>query len=171
MAYCPTKVLYVHLHYNFKLFNLMKTITKKILSLALVAFSMVLLFSCSSDDSSSSSGQTTEQGFFYNENGITPLLKADDAWVNGDYNSIIAQNNNATIIEIVLSDLAVGTYDLSLPYAFTYVKSGHWTASAGTLTITKNENNKLSGTFEATAGSGVSGVNSVKGEFNDLPIQ
>lgn len=150
----------------------MKTITKKLVSLALVAFSMVLLFSCSSDDSSSPSGQTTaEQGFFYNENGITPLLKADDAWVNGSYKSIIAQNNNATIVEIVLTDLAEGTYDLSLPYAFTYVKGGHWEASSGTLTITKNENNKLSGTFEATAGSGVAGVDSVKGEFNDLPIQ
>ena len=149
----------------------MKTITKKLLSLALVAFSMVLLFSCSSDDGGSPSGQTAEQGFFYNENGITPLLKADDAWVNGSYKSIIAQNNNATIVEIVLTDLAEGTYDLSLPYAFTYVKGGHWTASAGPLTITINENNKLSGTFEATAGSGVSGVDSVKGEFNDLPIQ
>src|SRR5690606_10362589 len=145
----------------------MKTITKQLVSLAVIAFSMVL-FSCSSDDGDSSSGQSTEQGFFYNENQINPLLKADNAWVNGDYNSIIVQNDGATIIEIVLTDLEVGAYDLSALYAFTYVKGGHWVASAGTLTITKNENNKLSGTFEATAGSGVSGVNSVEGEFNDI---
>ena len=134
---------------------------------------MPLLFiSCNSDDNgdSNNDGSPPQNGFFYAENGETNLTKADNAWVNGDYNSIIAQNGGNTVVEIVLANLAEGTYDLSVPYAFTYVKGGLWEASAGTLTITKNAGGKLSGTFDATAGSGVSGVNSVKGKFDNIPI-
>jgi PBP1b-binding outer membrane lipoprotein LpoB len=146
-------------------------ISTKLSRYVVMTMATVFLISCSSDDSSEAEQpQQTEQGFFYEENGTTPFLKADDTWVNGDYNSIIAQKQGSTVIEIVLTDLEEGTYDLSAPYAFTYVKGGYWEASAGTLTITKNEGNKLSGTFEATAGSGVTGVNSVEGEFHEIPI-
>lgn len=145
-------------------------ILKNLIKYAVIASASVFLISCSSDDNSEEEQQQIEQGFYYGENDITPFLKADDAWVNGNYNSIIAQNQGSTIIEIVLTGLEEGTYDLSAPYAFTYVKGGHWIASTGTLTITKNEENKLSGTFDTSSGSGVEGVNSVKGEFHNIPI-
>lgn len=135
--------------------------------------SAIIFTSCTSndDDDNNNGGQTVEAGFFYGENGTTTLTKAENAWANGQFNSIIAQNNGATIVEINLSGLTTGTYDLSGQYAFSYVSNGAiWESSAGTLTITKNESGKLSGTFNATAGSGVSGINSVSGKFNDIPI-
>jgi hypothetical protein len=62
-------------------------------------------------------------------------------------------------------------YSLATQYAFTYVKDGgHWEATAGSVTITKNENNKISGNYEATAGAGVSGITSMKGTFTDVPV-
>ncbi|MGN0003607.1 MAG: hypothetical protein ACI35V_09240 [Sphingobacterium composti] len=47
----------------------------------------------------------------------------------------------------------------------------HWEATAGTLTISKNDGSKISGTYEATAGTGVTGVNTVKGNFTDIPLK
>lgn len=143
----------------------------KFFSVAVLA-TAVLFSSCNKDDDMNTENLQSEDGFFYGENGASVLTKADDAQVNKTYKTIIAKKDNNTVVEIVLNDLKIGTYDLSAKYAFTYVKAGsHWEASAGTLTITKNENNKLSGSFEATAGSGVLGVNSVEGKFKDIPIQ
>jgi len=38
------------------------------------------------------------------------------------------------------------------------------------LQITKNDGSKISGTYEATAGTGVTGVSVVKGNFADIPL-
>lgn len=138
----------------------------------LVLVFAILLSSCNKDDDNNIEDTPSETGFFYGENGTTTLTKADEAQANKDYKTIIAKKDNNTIVEIVLTDLKPGTYDLSAKYAFTYVKNNqHWEASAGTLTITKNDGNKISGTFKATAGAGVSGVNSVEGKFNDIPLK
>src|SRR5690606_12683132 len=114
---------------------------------------------------------TVELGFYYAENGNATHSKADDAVANKQYKTIIAKVNNATIIEFVVTDLAVGTYPLTAKYAFTYVKdNAHWEATNGTLHITKNDGATISGTYEATAESGVPNVNSVKGYFNEIPL-
>lgn len=46
-----------------------------------------------------------------------------------------------------------------------------WNGSAGTVTITANANNKLTGTFSITSGSGINDVASLSGSFTDIPIQ
>jgi hypothetical protein len=150
----------------------MKTI-RHILMLTLVA-SAVCFTSCKDDkeDDQTSTNQTSEAGFFYAENGASTKTKADAAQVNKQHNTIIARKNNTTVVEIVLTDLKAGTYDLSAKYAFTYVKDGKfWEATAGQLIITKNDGKVISGTFDATAGAGVDGVNKVSGTFSDISIQ
>lgn len=132
----------------------------------------VLLSSCSKQDEGDEVSSPSETGFFYGENGASTLTKADEAQANGQYKTIIAKKNNSTVVEIVLTDLKAGTYPLTAKYAFTYVKDGnHWESTAGTLTVTKNDGSKLSGTFKATAGAGVSGISTVEGKFNDIPMK
>lgn len=111
-------------------------------------------------------------GFFYAENNTSTLTKADDAVANKQFNTLIAKKNNQTVIEINLNDFKIATHSLSTKYAFTYVKDNkHWEATAGTLTISKNDGAKISGTYEATAGAGVSAVATVKGNFTDIPLK
>lgn len=145
---------------------------KKILSLTACVMALcILLASCSKKNDDNATPNQSEAGFFYGENGTSTLTKADDAQVNANYKTIIAKKDNSTVVEIVLTDLKAGTYPLSAKYAFTYVKGTFWEATDGTLTITKNDGSKLSGTFKATAGAGVSGVNSVEGKFNDIAFK
>ncbi|MCK9453397.1 MAG: DUF6252 family protein [Bacteroidales bacterium] len=146
---------------------------KKICCLNILILAVAILFaSCSKEDDHSEVSSPSETGFFYGENGTSALTKADEAQANGQHKTIIAKKNNSTVVEIVLTDLKAGTYPLTAKYAFTYVKNGnHWESTAGTLTITKNDGNKLSGTFKATAGAGVSGVSTVEGKFNDIPVK
>lgn len=133
---------------------------------------LLAMASCKDDkDDANAVKPSAQPGFYFAENGSATQVKTDDAWANGAYNSIIAQSSNATVIEINAKSLAAGTYSLSDRYAFTYIKGGNWEGTAGTLIITKNQDGKLSGTFEATAGSGVAGVTSVKGSFTDIPVK
>lgn len=146
---------------------------KTIHYLQLLIFTITLIFiSCKPNVEDPEENKSNAQiGFFYAENGSSNFTKADDAVANKQYKTIIAKKNNQTIVEIVLTDLKAGTYSLSTKYAFTYVKDGkHWEATSGTLQISKNDGSKISGTFEATAGTGVTGVNSVKGNFTDIPL-
>ncbi|MCB9032823.1 MAG: hypothetical protein H6553_03215 [Chitinophagales bacterium] len=144
---------------------------KHILILLFVSIFLVSFFqACTKNEDSTPSNSNTNVGFYYGENNTTTLTKADSSWVNGSYNTIIAQNSGSTVVEINLSGLSVGTYNISLINMITYIKGSYWIASSGSVTITKNESNKLSGTFVATAGSGISGVDSLKGEFTDIPI-
>lgn len=146
----------------------------KLVGFAAVCIALIAT-SCKKDkDIQTKSNDTstpTEAGFYYGENGTSALIQAEDATANQQYKTIIARNNNTVVVEIVLTDLQPGTYSLAGTYAFTYVKNNqHWTSTSGSLTITKNENSKISGTYEATAGTGVSGVQSVKGKFIDIPV-
>lgn len=141
--------------------------------LLLLSVFIFSLSSCSKEEATEPEGsKSTESGFFYAENSASAMIKADEATANKQHKTIIAKKSGATVVEIVLTDLKAGTYDLSARYAFTYVKSAvFWEASAGTLTITKNDGSKLSGTFKATAGSGVQGVTTVEGKFTDIEIK
>ena len=135
----------------------------------------LLILACKKKDnttnnSNANNAQTT--GFYYAENGNVNYTKADSAFANRQFKTIIAQVNGATVVEFVVPDLTVGDYALNTRYAFTYVKdNSHWEATAGTLKITANDGQKISGTYEATSGSGVSGVNKVSGYFNDVPLK
>lgn len=143
-------------------------------SILLTVFSLLLtgiLFSCKKEENTNANNTTDQAGFYYAENGSSSQTKAENAYANKQYKTIIAQMQSKTVVEIVLDNLQTGTYSLAKKYAFTYVKEGsYWESSAGTLTITKNDGAKVSGTFEATAGTGVTGVNNISGKFIDIPI-
>jgi hypothetical protein len=146
---------------------------KAIHYLHFLLFSITIIFSCCKEKVEGPEDNTaTGAGFFYAENNSNTLTKADEAVANKQYNTLIAKKNNQTIIEINLTDFKTGTHSLSSKYAFTYVKDGkHWEATAGSLQITKNDGSKISGTYEATAGTGVTGVSVVKGNFTDIPLK
>ena len=134
---------------------------------------VMMTAACQKDETTTDTNTTTsDNGFFYAENGTATSIKADEAKANQQYKTIIATKNKQTVVEINLSDFKVGTYSLASKYAFTYVKdNNHWEATAGNLKISKNENGKISGTYDATAGAGVTGVTSVKGKFTDIEIK
>lgn len=149
----------------------MKTIIK-----TLILSAVVLLSSCSKseDNSSNNATPTPADGFYYSENGSTTMTAATSAYASNQFKSIFALNGSNTAFEINLTSIAVGTYTINSSNALAYIKPGGsqlWSASAGTITITSNANNKLTGTFNATTGSGITGVNSVSGTFTNITIQ
>lgn len=148
----------------------------KKIQLYLLLVLSVALFSCSSDsDDNNSTPTPSANGFLYAENGSTTMTSAASPYASNQYKSIFAVNNSNTIIEINLTSLVVGSYTIDdTANFFAYLKpgtTGMWNGSAGTVTITANANNKLSGTFSITSGSGISGVNLVSGSFTNIPIQ
>jgi hypothetical protein len=142
---------------------------------ALVIFAVLLNVSCSKDDSSSSGGGASgaANGLFYGENGAAASQTVDTPYASDTFNSVFAVNSGSTVIEMNLSDIAVGSYAIDATNAFTYIKPGQsnfFIGSAGTIVITANASGKLTGTFSITAGSGIVGVNSVSGTFKNIVI-
>ena len=141
----------------------------KRINFLIVAFvTTLVLFSACKKDNDTSPGVV--QGFYYGENDTATLTKADSAYANNSFHTIIARKNNSTVVEINSNDLQVGTYAIiSSEFSFTYVKNGTlWNATSGTLKITKNDGSKLSGTFSASAAGT---IYVVTGKFDDIPIQ
>lgn len=137
-------------------------------------FTLTVIFTsiiaCKKDEESNLS-TSDEVGFYFAENGSKDFVKADEAISDKKYNKIFAKKGSDAL-EFILTDLKVGTYSLTPQYAFDYLKDGKiWSASEGTLEITSNDGNKISGTFEATAGSGNSSISKVEGRFKDIDIQ
>lgn len=141
----------------------------------LVIFAVLLNVSCSKDDSSSSGGGASgaTNGFFYGENGAAATQTVDTPYASDPFSSIFAVNSGSTVIEMNLSDIAVGSYTIGGANAFTYIKPGQsnfFIGSAGTVVISANAAGKLTGTFSITAGSGITGVTSVSGRFTNIVI-
>ena len=148
----------------------------KKIQLYLMLVLSVALFSCSSDsDDNNPTPTPSANGFLYAENGSTTMISVSTPYASNQYKSIFAADTNNTVIEINLTSIAVGSYTIDdTTNFFAYLKpgtTGMWNGSAGTVTITANANNKLSGTFSITSGSGISGVNLVSGSFTNIPIQ
>ena len=99
-------------------------------------------------------------------------MTVDNPYVNSQGKTILAVRSGNTIFEINLSSLAVCTYTVTNGVnVITYVPNaaGFFNATSGSIIITANANNKLSGTFTGT-GTG-NGITSVKGQFTNIPIQ
>lgn len=132
------------------------------------------LLSCKKDNNNPSADNTTIQsiGFEYAENGNSNYTKADSAIAYAQHKTIIVYQGSKVVLEFVLTNHNTGNHSLSPKYAMTYVKDGkHWEATDGQLNISKNDGQTLSGTFEATAGSGVPGVQKVNGKFSEIPLR
>jgi hypothetical protein len=146
----------------------------KILSLAIIALLAITTISCSKNDdnaASSKSNQITD-GFTWTENAVTTILTVNNPYATAQYKSIFALRQGVTIYEINLTSLAVGTYPIGANNSMFYNNNGSTTGNfsptSGSVIITANANNKLSGTFTAT-GSG-NGVTTVSGQFNNIVI-
>jgi hypothetical protein len=103
------------------------------------------------------------------------MISVSTPYASNQYKSIFGVDNSNTIIEINLTSIAQGTYTIdNSTNFFSYLKpgsSGIWSGTTGTVTITSNANNKLSGSFSMSAGSGINGVNTVNGTFTNITIQ
>lgn len=146
---------------------------KTIKNIFIVLF-VTLMSSCSDADDATPTpvAAATTAGFTWTENGNTTVLTVDNPYASAQYKTIFALRSGTTIYEINLTSLAPGTYSFSGGANSIYYNnnagSGGFSATSGSVIITANANNKLSGTFTAT-GSG-NGVTSVSGQFTDIVI-
>ena len=90
----------------------------------------------------------------------------------GVVTSVGAGNANMEAIGLQFFDNKTGTFDLSNSVANWTVDGKAHLSTSGTLTVSKFENDKISGTFnfEAQATDGTT-VSVTDGEFNDLEMQ
>lgn len=144
---------------------------KKFSALVMIAFFAITSISCSSDDSS---GGATTDGFTWTDSSGSTVQTVDNPYANGPFNSIFAVRSGATIYEINLTSLAVGTYSLggasanALYYNSTGALATSFSPTSGSVVITANANNKLTGTFTAIGTGG--GVTTVSGSFTNIVI-
>jgi hypothetical protein len=150
----------------------MKTaILKSILALCLVTTSII---SCNDNvDVASPPPPPGLPEFLYAEGGATSMSTVTTPYANTSSKSIFAVNSGSTVIEIKLSSLAVATYTINTTNMFTYFKPGTaitWTGYTGTVTITENVDNRLTGSFNINSGNGSPMINEVNGTFSNIVI-
>lgn len=143
--------------------NLLKT--------ALLLFIAVTsLLSCDDDDEVPAIIEPTI--FNYSEGGNT-FAEVSNPYATAGANKIFGNNASVNVVEITLQNLAVGVYTIGETNQFKYTRPGTtsvWTAISGTVTILENENNKISGSFDLTAGNSDLGINSVSGSFKRVTV-
>jgi len=148
---------------------------KKIITLiVLVCFvaSLFLINSCAKEEvnpvNSSSNNPGAVWGFTWTAGGTT--VKADSGFYFPQFTNIIAYKNGASV-NIILSSLNVGTYSISSATGNTldYEDNSYHTYSAthGSVAISSNASNKMSGSFSASFSGSV--VTNISGEFSNLP--
>ncbi len=141
----------------------------------MIAFLALTSISCSNDDDEAPAATSlATDGFRWTDSSGATIQTVDNPYVNGSFNSIFAVRSGATIYEINLTSLAVGTYTLggtslnSLFYNSTGSLSTSFFPTSGSVIITANAANKLTGTFTATGTGG--GVTTVSGSFTNITI-
>lgn len=148
---------------------------RKILSIIVILGSVFIVFSSCKKEPEQSCGTcpvggsvNTPQGFTYTKNGGT-ATKADSAFFLPASNTIVAYYQGGTNRVILkTSSQSAGTYSVSTTNKVTYLDSyGTYNATGGSISITANANNKISGSF-ITNGTG-GGFTSVNGQFQDIP--
>ncbi len=135
----------------------------------LLATTLLALASCKKDDDKTASGTTPAAGFTWTEDGGA-VKTADSAyWTsNSRYSGIRAyQGGAASFFEINWdSSAAVGTHALNKGLTLVKNASTFITSTSGTVTITANSADKLTGTLTSSTTGGVSAVSCT---FTDLP--
>jgi len=113
-------------------------------------------------------GPSTPPGFTFTKNGGSAIT-ADSAYFYPSSNTIIAYyQGNTHRVNVKTASLNPGSYAISTTNKVTYTElSLVYNASGGSINITANANNKLSGDF-TTSGTG-GGFISVNGQFKDIP--
>jgi Family of unknown function (DUF6252) len=147
------------------------TILKSILAVIIMTLSIT---SCNRDEEAASPPPPPGlPEFLYGEGGATSLSSVTNPFANANSKEIFGRNGSSEVIKIKLTSLAVATYTIGVGNEFTYTRpatSSPWVAGTGTITITSNIDNKLSGTFDLTSGTSTLGINQVNGRFSDIVI-
>lgn len=149
---------------------------KNIITLGLVLSFLIMMIACKKEDPEQSCGTcpvggsvNSTAGFSFTKNNGASIT-ADSAFFIPVSRTIVAYYQGfAHKVNIKTSSLAAGTYSFTssantLSYTestFTYIASG------GSISITANANNKMSGSFVSNGSGG--GVISLTGQFTDIP--
>lgn len=147
------------------------TIFKSILAIFLLTSCLI---SCNNDEEVASPPPPpglTE--FLYREGGAPSLSSVTDPIANASSREIFGRNGTAEVVKIKLTSLVVGVYTIGSGNEFTYTRpttSSPWTAGTGTITITSNTGNRLSGSFDLNSGTSTLGINQVNGRFSEVII-
>ena len=111
--------------------------------------------------------------FFYREGGATSFSSIANPIANSSSKEIFGRNGISEIVKIKLTSLSVGTYTIGSGNEFTYTRpstTSPWVAGTGTINITSNTGNRLSGTFDLNSGTSTLGINQVNGSFSEITI-
>ncbi len=145
-----------------------------ILKSILVVITMTLsIISCNNDKEVTSPPPPGIPELLYAEGGAPTMSSATNSAAKESTKEILGKNGATSVVEIKLTSFAVGTYTIGSGNQFKYTRpssSNTWTAILGTITITSNLGNKLTGNFNLTAGNSDLGINSVSGSFTDIEI-
>jgi hypothetical protein len=150
---------------------------KKLSSLCFIALLAITFCSCSNDDAVAVPPipvtPVVRDGFRWTDSSSSTTQTVNNPYASNTFKSIFATNTGGgTIFEINLTSIAVGTYDvMASGNAFYYRNTSMpaaFSPTSGSVVITANANNKLSGTFTATGTGG--GITSVSGSFKNIVI-
>lgn len=154
-----------------------KIVSKKLTSLVLIALLAITSVSCSDNDdvavAPASTAPVAGDGFRWTDSSGSTVQTVNNPYANNTFKTIFATNTGGgTVYEINLTSIGVGTYDVMASGNAFYYKSTTMSAAfvptSGSVVITANANNKLTGTFTATGSGG--GVTSVSGSFTNIVI-
>lgn len=132
---------------------------------------LFLFFGCTKSEKEpdeplpTTTGNTIDDDFKWTWNGVT--VTADSSFYIPGFNNIVAYKGQA-YVDIVLSNLSVGTYSISNSTGNSLeFNTGMQvlTANTGIVKITSNTGSRLSGTFNAT----LTGNEPMSGQFKDIP--
>lgn len=150
------------------------SILKSILALFLVTISFT---SCNDNDDAMVASPPPPPGlpeFLYAEGGASSMSSVTNPIANASSKEIFGRNGASEVIKIKLTSLSVGTYTIGGGNEFTYTRpttSSPWIAGTGTITITANIGNQLSGTFDLPSGTSTLAINQVNGSFSNITIR
>jgi hypothetical protein len=147
------------------------TILKSILAIFMLSTSLI---SCDRDSDTPTPTPVVESAIFdYAEGGASSRTTVTNPIALAASKEIFGRNGSTEVVKIKLTSLAVATYTIGTGNEFTYTRpatSSPWVAGSGTITITENADNKISGTFNLTSGTSTLGINTVSGSFKRVVI-
>jgi Family of unknown function (DUF6252) len=146
------------------------TILKSVLAIILLSTSLI---SCDGDPDTPTPVIEPAAILEYAEGGASSRTTVTNPIAYATAKEIFGRNSATEVVKIKLTSLAVATYTIGSGNEFTYTRpttSSPWTAGSGTITITENVGNKISGTFNLTSGSSSLGINTVSGSFKRVII-
>ncbi len=133
----------------------------------LLCVGLTVSFCTKKSDDPSPANISSAQGFSWTEDGGT-LLTADSAfWTSGSWGAGVRayKGGFANFFELNLDNANTGSHTLSTSSAF-LKGNDTYAISSGSLVVSANASDKLSGNFEAKVSGGT--IKTVKGNFANL---